>query len=258
MVANWRCTGVSVPGNGHIRRGVPCQDAHGWAVVNDFLILATADGAGSARYAEKGSLGAVEGAIDDLVMRGVGDLLLPAEGNHEKRYSAAILQAFRSAHRAVLQTAALEGVSSRELATTLLVVVVGPDCAVAGQIGDGAIVYAGQDPGRAVRATVPVHREHVNETEFLTQANYLDCVRVGIVEGRIEHLALLTDGLEPLAITFTTQTPLPGFFQGLFEFMRQSTPAAIREKAVERLLHAPRIAERSDDDKTLLLAARHA
>jgi hypothetical protein len=258
MAITWRCTGVSVPGNGHIKRGVPCQDANGWAVLNDFLVLAAADGAGSARYAEKGSVRAVEGAIDYLVMRGVGDLLGRAGGSREKRYSAVLLQAFRSAHRAVAQAAALEGATSRDLATTLLVMVVGPDCAAAGQIGDGAIVYAGQDPGCAMRATTPLQREHVNETEFLTQANFLDCVRVGFLDGRVEQLALLTDGLEPLAITYRTQAPLPGFFRGLFEFMKQSTPAAIREQAVERLLRAPYLAERSDDDKTLLLAARRA
>src|SRR5438876_7437042 len=51
----WRRLGASVIGSGHISRGVECQDAHGVAELPDgTLVIAVADGAGSARRSAEG------------------------------------------------------------------------------------------------------------------------------------------------------------------------------------------------------------
>ena len=48
VLGPWRALGASVIGNDHVRHGVPRQDALRVVVLEDWLILAIADGAGSA------------------------------------------------------------------------------------------------------------------------------------------------------------------------------------------------------------------
>ena len=52
----WQVLGASVPGAGHVRGGQDCQDAHRWrALPGGVLVVAVADGAGSAPRSELGS-----------------------------------------------------------------------------------------------------------------------------------------------------------------------------------------------------------
>ena len=56
---SFRGFAVSVPGNGHIRREIPCQDASGvWLAPRPCLIVC--DGRGSARYSHYGAQAAVK------------------------------------------------------------------------------------------------------------------------------------------------------------------------------------------------------
>ena len=58
---SWRVVGVSVVGTSHLDRAVPCQDAHRYQVLSGGeLLVAVADGAGSAARAEAGASRAVE------------------------------------------------------------------------------------------------------------------------------------------------------------------------------------------------------
>ena len=58
-MSDFRGFAVSVPGNGHIRREIPCQDASGvWLEPRPCLIVC--DGRGSARYSHFGAQAAVK------------------------------------------------------------------------------------------------------------------------------------------------------------------------------------------------------
>src|SRR5438874_1519448 len=64
MDQRWRVVGTSVPGVRHRRRGEPCQDVFRRTETADgTLVIAVADGAGSAEFAEVGARRAVEGAV---------------------------------------------------------------------------------------------------------------------------------------------------------------------------------------------------
>src|SRR4051794_13491699 len=43
----WAVCGASVTGSEHQRRGLGCDDAYAYGIVEDFLVIAVADGAGS-------------------------------------------------------------------------------------------------------------------------------------------------------------------------------------------------------------------
>ena len=60
-----RVIGASVCGTSHERIGQVCQDFHAYHLLTDSLLLiAVADGAGSARCAEVGALTAVQSVVD--------------------------------------------------------------------------------------------------------------------------------------------------------------------------------------------------
>ena len=53
---HWKIIGASVAGTSHLKQGKTCDDAHAhWQDEDGSLLLVVADGAGSARYAEKGA-----------------------------------------------------------------------------------------------------------------------------------------------------------------------------------------------------------
>ena len=69
---------------------------------------------------------------------------------------------------------------------------------------------------------------------------------------------MFSDGLQRLALDFAKTIPFEPFFQGLFPSVRAMS-ADDGEKLTQSLtdfLNSPRINERTDDDKTLILATR--
>ena len=64
-MGSWRFAAASVRGVGHERMEMPCQDACRVQLLRDETLLITvADGAGSARLSEFGSIAAVEAVVD--------------------------------------------------------------------------------------------------------------------------------------------------------------------------------------------------
>src|SRR4051794_1156891 len=66
-VGVWRALAASVTGSGHRARGIGCEDASAVEVLDDgTLLIAVADGAGSAPRASEGSTRAVAAAMAAL------------------------------------------------------------------------------------------------------------------------------------------------------------------------------------------------
>jgi hypothetical protein len=140
----------------------------------------------------------------------------------------------------------------RDLATTLIAVVVTSELAATAHVGDGAAVL--KTAAELLLLAAPQASEYVNETTFLVSADYLNAVQFGCWYGRARQLALFTDGLQRLALQMPLQRPHAPFFTPLFQFAANAGAEATAQ--LEGFLRSPRIAERADDDLTLLLAAR--
>ena len=218
----WRLLGASVVGAGHEVRGDGCDDAHAVASRLDrSLVIAVADGAGSAPRGGEGARLAVEVALacdDDPVA------------------------AVEAAAAAV----------DADMATTLAVVHVGVDVVRVAQVGDGAVVLR---RGTELEVVGPVEREEfVNETVFLTSTTWRDHLRVDEVPADgVDGVAVLTDGLQLLAFELPSGQPHRPFFAPLYDF------AASDESTTDELsafLGSERVCARTDDDKTLVLAVR--
>src|SRR4026209_2083903 len=136
MNPSWRLLGASVPGTSHLKTGLPCQDAHRFVVLeNGVVIAAVADGAGSAKHADRGSLLAVEHAVSWL------SAALAASDAWTEDDSVDLLRSMTQEVRTHLEHTCEPGTLS-DFATTLLVCFVTKSVIAAFQIGDGAIVSA--------------------------------------------------------------------------------------------------------------------
>ncbi len=235
---------ATATGPSHRQRGEPNQDACGLASSLDrTLILVASDGAGSARCGGAGAEAAVNAALR------FASALKPPE--REEGMLAALLGSLWAARSALEALASEQDAPLRDYACTLLLSFASNDWLGALQLGDGAVVGRTRD-GALKRLTVPCHGPYAGETTFLTSADYLKTLSVCCLpSAEVDALALLTDGLEPVALQ--GDTPFAPFFEPLFAFAQRDPDAARR---LEAFLTSERLARRSHDDKTLLLAVR--
>lgn len=247
--AAWRFVAASAVGTSHRRSEIPCQDAFAVrALENGVLLVALADGAGSAENSDQGAQAAVEAAIASMA-----EWFQDGPPEDEVSSRCLICRAFESARAAVDSLAAAQEDPLRSFASTLTCAAVSDGWLAAGQLGDGAVIA-----GSEACDLFSVHRaqrgEYANETYFLTQDDALERVEFQFVERAVNYLAVMSDGLTRLALKMPAYEPYLPFFRPLFDFA-----AAAGEDAAGRLeqfLVSERVNARTDDDKSLVLAVR--
>ena len=243
-LTNWKVLGASVEGSGHRRNRTGCQDAHAWTLVEpDTLVAAVADGAGSARLAADGAQLAARFAVEYVAWRLC---------EHEPVETLDLLTDAMSATRLQLKRkAAAAGHGIGDLATTLALVVGSPKGVWVAQVGDGSVVVD-QPDGSLVAVADGEREEYLNETTFLTSKNWRSAFRVEKAPEAVESIALLTDGLGLLALDLTDGgRPHAPFFKPLLGFARADDASP---KELEQFLESERVATRTEDDVTLVLA----
>ena len=156
----------------------------------------------------------------------------------------------------VLEEAAARGATPRQLACTFLGPLVGDGWAAFVQIGDGAIVFDGEAGYKL--AFWPDNGEYANTTRFLTDPDYREHLRIEVFERSISDLAVLTDGLQMLALDFATAGVHDRFFSPLFRTVRDGPDEETLRASLLEFMDSKRVNDRTDDDKTLLLATRSA
>jgi hypothetical protein len=242
---------VSARGTSHEKKGQPCQDANAFEILpSGVLVAAVADGAGSAARSEMGSALAVHTALASI-RRDTG-VTLPVD---EREWRVVLKKALEVSRQSLEDQAASLGISSRELATTLIVVAATADGVAVAQIGDGAAV-ARDSEGAVVGLTQPRAGEYINETTFLISPNAIEDAQCVYWPGKATHLAVLSDGLQMLALKMPCGLPHDPFFAPLFRFVEQVQDAEEANEKLSALLRSPRVTARCVDDLTLLLAAR--
>lgn len=238
----WHVVGASVAGESHAVAGEPCQDACAWVVRDDgVVLLAVADGAGSAAYGDVGARVAVAAGIAGL--RETASPLMP--GVLDAALDVAI--------EAVFGEAAARECDPRQLACTLILAAAAADEAAAVQIGDGASVVVAVGQG-ALALTRPPIAEYVNQTTFLVSADARASVQRAVWRGPVRALVLLSDGLQRLALHMPAGDPHGGFFEPIVRFASTADGDGCEQLAT--FLGSERVAQRTDDDRTLVVAVR--
>jgi hypothetical protein len=153
--------------------------------------------------------------------------------------------------------AAEEGHQIRDYASTLLGTVVGCESAVYVQVGDGAIIVAGEEPGEYNWIAWPQHGEYANTTNFLTQDDVYAALFFETGPA-INEIALFTDGMERLVLNLSTRCVHAPAFRPIFEWLAQTPPGATGQpsEALVTYLGSEHVNRRTDDDKTLVMGTR--
>ena len=253
----WRVAAQSVLGTLHEKTGVVCQDSHRWEVLPyaDSLILvaAVSDGAGSASHSQLGSSLACDLWVSEFkALIETGESVEVVDQPFIESWLARL-------HREVCVRAESEGVSPRQLAATFLGAAISEEHALFVQVGDGAIVIScSEEPDCHDPVFWPESGEYANMTYFATEEKAAGHLQFASSGQRVEELALFSDGLQSVALDLTQKTAFQPFFTGMFRTVRSSKSG--NEKSVEEGLRAfltsKKLAERTDDDKTLVLATR--
>ena len=254
--SGWRYVRASVPGVAHLASGTECQDACAARLLraanaDPVLALAVADGAGSAAESRAGAELACQTLLAEFEAWLAQD---PAAWDWSPTTAEMLLQRVRTT---LEQRAAEANQPVREFACTLLGAVVAADRALFLQIGDGAIVIGSGDGYRPV--FWPQGGEYANETHFVTDPNAATRLECIVLIEPVAEIALLSDGLQLLALHYQSRQAHAPFFRPLFQRLRAhpetGCPAELAA-ALERFLATPAINQRTHDDKTLILATR--
>jgi hypothetical protein len=258
--SEWKYAFSSVIGTSHVKSGKPCQDSSICDVIQQdngipALVAVVSDGAGSAKYSDIGSSLACSLFINEIET-------FFAKGNKvenlSKKWSLHWLEKFQ----AQISTKAKEAsCSSREFSCTLLVAVITDDAAAFIQIGDGAIIIANEsEPDIYNWVFWPMNGEYENTTFFATEKQASERLEFDLHIGRIYELAIISDGLQRLALHYQTQSVHNPFFLTFFFALRELNKGTSKKytKALSDFLNSNQVNERTDDDKSLILATRRS
>ncbi len=255
---SWRTAYASVTGTSHAVSGAPCQDAGHCKVVvgsdgSEILLAAVADGAGSAARSDEGAHLAVRMflsdfgtvAANDPTLSGItGDLLVSWLGDLRVE---------------IAEMAEAGGNAFSDYACTFLAAIVGSSRAIFMQIGDGAIVV--MDPEEAEYSWMfwPQHGEFANTTNFVTQDDFERALEIEFVERAVTEVAIFSDGIERLVLDLTSKTVHTPALRPIFKWLAGTSAHVATAGAAAGLvafLGSDKVNQRTDDDKTLVMATR--
>ena len=256
----WKYISASVMGTSHTRTGTPCQDSSVCRVLtvkdgSEVLVAVAADGAGSAQRADAGSALACSLFVQE--MEALFDPDAVGDVSHiTKEFLTNWLTSFQ---REVAVRAENEELTSRDFACTLVVAIIGQESAAFAQIGDGAIIVPSpEEPDEYCYVFWPQKGEYANETYFATDPEAHNKIQYDYIPRRLDEVAVLTDGIQNLALHYQTQTAHNPFFRPVFAWLRPAPEAYSKKftKSLAAYLDSEKINEATDDDKSLILATR--
>lgn len=250
---DWCYAVASVVGISHIRAGTRLQDAKYCFVYTaadgkQLFFAVIADGAGSAEFGGQGASVVCRTLVTYArsAFRDTGEL--PGD--------EVIWSWLDEARDRIQRAAALRKRTPRNFAATLVLVIASADEVVTAHVGDGAIVARDKDSGAWTVLSGPHNGEYASTTYFVTDDPH-PAMRIARFPNHFDALAAFSDGIENLVIDSATGKPSDGFFNPMAKPLNASA-AVGRDDALSKSLAAflasDRLNERTDDDKTLIVA----
>jgi len=260
--SSWRYMAGIAAGPAHRMVGTPCQDAYavevraGHLPGTEALLAVVADGAGSRAYSQVASR-----IICSTLIHEFRELLTrPSFLDIHEDQAAEWIQHCVARE---LKLAERMGVDPYGFACTAVGVCILPQQSIFVQVGDGAIVVHKEASLEEQWDWVfwPMRGEFDNTTMFVSPDAEEIPIQFAVIDEPIDELALFTDGIQGLALQYATQQVHLPFFKPLFEPLRD--PARAGEMLelsamLDAFLDSERVAERSDDDKAIIMASRRA
>lgn len=253
---SWKYALASVRGTSHEASGLPCQDSSLCRIIHDkdgqeILLAIASDGAGSSSRADEASELScnmfAKQAAEFLETACVQDIT-----------EELVLSWLDNIVEALIEKANEAGLKKRDYACTFLAAIAAKNICVFVQVGDGCMVVSAEGaPDDYCWVFWPQRGMYANSTYFLVDDMLHSLVQFDLVERPVSEIAVFTDGIEAIALKYSEQQAYLPFFQGIFPGVRRSGgDVAKTSAALESFLNSDRLNERTDDDKTLILATR--
>lgn len=251
----WRFASASAIGTTHERFGEACQDRHAcqvWVNGTRTLAVAVADGAGSASQPETGAEIACAVFLEQV------RVFLQNSRSIKDVTRSDTCGWLTAVQEAISDHARRCGLHAQEYACTLVFAAVDTHSAVFIQLGDGGIVIP-EERGGWELVFWPQRGEFVDSTFFVTDRSAVDKLKFDRIDRRLDDIAVFSDGVEPIALVDASKSVFAPFFDDVFSFVRKSRMIGQDLELSTQLAHylsSPKIAQRTNDDKTLVLATR--
>ena len=253
----WRVAQASVIGTSHVSQNTVCQDRFVCRVIKtangEILIAAVADGAGSTTRGQRGAEIACE-----VFAAQTGEFLRSGNASVSSLTEEFGRRMIEFLQEKIAAEAAREKKPLREFATTFVGAVISDDGTVFYQIGDGAAVFSTNGAPESYRFGIePAESEYVNTTDFVTDEAAGERLRFAFIEETVEDLILFSDGIFAVAVNYQTMKPHEPFLMPMIAPLRNGGNIEGLNAKLENFLASPKINEKTDDDKTIILASRH-
>ncbi|WP_064811687.1 MULTISPECIES: PP2C family serine/threonine-protein phosphatase [unclassified Rhizobium] len=253
-MSNWVFAAASVRGTSHVRSGTRLQDAKRCFVKTTragepVFCGIVSDGAGSAKFGGEGA-----SLVCRTLATGARHYFETANNLPDDE---TIWSWIDDARDRISTAAGKRDLTPRDFAATLVFVLATPEEVAVCHIGDGAIVGREAHTGEWVTLSSPENGEYASTTYFITDEQ--PRARFKRHDGDFDAVTLFSDGIEGLVIDSKTGSPHPGFFQPVIRPLEASEDDGrqmLLSMQLAQFLDSSRINERTDDDKTLVVACR--
>ena len=254
-VGRWSWIGACSIGTSHLASGTGCDDAGACIEIDtrngSTLVAVVSDGAGSASLSKIGSHIVTTGFCRSALRfaRGGGK-----PRDLDKEVASEWLDDLRDR---IEQAALRENSSRRSFAATLVGCMIQSDGIAIVHVGDGACTIQRRGEPEWQVPSWPVQGEYASTTNFVTD-DPEPITNVSYVGGDIAGVALFSDGLERLALDFATKRAFTPFFNSMFRSFPDEASGRYRQlsRDLRTFLDGPPVTQRTDDDKTLIMARR--
>jgi Protein phosphatase 2C len=253
-MGRWVWAAASCKGTSHERTGQERQDVYScFAVAKESastLVVVVADGAGSAKFGRQGAA---------LVCRTLGVAARRHVSQEPQLPSQTLFEDWVDETRdRIYRAAQLRGGEARDFASTLVCAISTGNASVFAHVGDGCAVVRSSATRQWFAPTWPDQGEYASTTSFVTDQPSAK-VRVSTLSQAIDSIVVFSDGLERMVLDMTARKPFEPFFEGIAQpvigsSIREGRDAKLSAQ-LETYLDSDAVNARTDDDKTLLIAA---
>ena len=216
MMKQWNGFAASIPGFGHIRNEVPCQDASS-VILSPRPAVIVCDGRGSARLSHFGARGAVKMfATQSAILEPLLSRILDSEEGTADSWDKFCQIMYRTLMQVKLDLAAEHQTAEKEFDFTAAFAIAGQYHIGCFQVGDGSVVL--RQDGECITAFDPDKGEFANQTHFLREGGERNGkYHAALFDARVNSgIAVTSDG--PQFKMFRLADMMPGgIFRHLFD-----------------------------------------
>jgi serine/threonine protein phosphatase PrpC len=252
----WRFAAASVRGTSHEKAGTRLQDAKRCLEIAgdgaaSSLALIVSDGAGSAAFGGEGA---------SLVCRTLAAAVRANIRQQGELPDEETIHSWIDEVRDRIQVCAEKrSLTQRDFAATLVLVIATPKGILTAHIGDGAAVGRSRSLREWQVLSPPARGEYAATTFFVTDDPEPQ-LRITCHDADYDAIAVFTDGIEDLVIDRVSGKASPGFFEPMTRPVAASPSPGRNRELSDKLaayLSSDRLNERTDDDKTLIIAVQN-